>query len=1233
MTWWRRDSSLWIRTPIHRYLRRTLSDNETALRTRCFSKSQPQGMKSDEDDVNYSSRLSEDDRIRMRHYKRWQRRVEADPYKALFGASENWLNGKGDKDWQWLSSYSPLWTIRDMGVGENTDMNGSDEKSSSDQKKYKDSETTPESKPNGTYPKKVNITSDNNRSVDALKVDSSSYGVDSPSDSRRVRLHMQSPVNKSFEDKTLYESEVEGGRTTIVPPQASNKHEQHNATSPKHFEATGNDESTRKTSFIDDFLANNWSQTVAPTSLDSKSRVLQTSLQQRESPGFVQRPRIRRHTAFSVVDVSSKSPPSTGSANRKEIPISDSVSEVSPPSKASVATGEAPATTPTTQNSDNSTRLAKPCISKDDSNLDKPRATRDIHRLLPKDDIDFLTADSIRASMGRVKNSRNDGTQSKQKLEERYKEALQNHQIDPLLEWKVLNDQHVRRMQRELTQSVEKQGPPQQGPPKVAATSAKNEKIPTEPRNSQKVVATHPQAPVLETGLDYMMSWLNAGGGFIAHHFFQDPVDVLADQKRLEQGMSTDPFFQGVINGIEKSRRATFQVKIDLVQDMPAFRPLVDRLTNNEGRVVNAAKVIRGILIAPRDIQAKNGDGRVRRLKRDLLATEEEFKSACKAVNDLNTTQSVSGALARRLRVATDALQKTAKLTRVMIFGLQSRLESLEELPPSLRSRYLAHQLLALQDTQLALMRVVLHLMQRYGVDPTVKIENLDKVHGITTDAQTTTAGDISVVETEEEAKKREMKAAADAKLSDEIKTLKTAMQGLSDDGYNRAPKPITRNQFDKPSPLANSLFRPFRSQLDDLGKDTKAETKTAAELRKKKGDRDLVNEIKSIYEDLFGPITIYHRQVSDVGQDPVSASSKPKGNEEAKTIEHAAKAPSKPSKLSFTSQKPPSIQLLKEDEVSPTISPPHQPSTTAVKEPVPESKTTKPIFNPDLASIELVGASPAPIPSNAFPPIEEVQSSPPKETTPTTATHHHHTPIYRIFIYDPTTNEIIIAPSPTPQSTSSTPDLAPPLPLHTALSALTHPSKFLPHLPKPEYYDIITARPNLLVLRSTPHAPLPTEETICIPAGGGLHTPSTDPPNPDINASASPSPTETSTEWIPGINPIDGTTRLSPTGFVGTSSLELEQEFEERRRAAGAQQKHQQQQLRKDEAAGPRARAMAQFERAKQDWERRNAKETKKAKRVGFGGVVRTAIIAGAWCYVVGVGAELSRDVNQSIV
>lgn len=50
--------------------------------------------------------------MRLKHYKLWKRKIEADPYKALFGASESMLNGKGLKYWRSNGSI-PEWLSRE----------------------------------------------------------------------------------------------------------------------------------------------------------------------------------------------------------------------------------------------------------------------------------------------------------------------------------------------------------------------------------------------------------------------------------------------------------------------------------------------------------------------------------------------------------------------------------------------------------------------------------------------------------------------------------------------------------------------------------------------------------------------------------------------------------------------------------------------------------------------------------------------------------------------------------------------------------------------------------------------------------------------------------------------------------------------------------------------------------------------------------------------------------------
>jgi hypothetical protein len=118
MTWWRRDPSLWARMPIHRYVRRTLQDHEAALRARCFSKSNLEFAQHNDDGKERPPGMSNLEWMQLQHYQRWKRRFEEDPYKALFGASEDMLSGKGLKNWQWVHKTFPKWMIEEMGLAE-----------------------------------------------------------------------------------------------------------------------------------------------------------------------------------------------------------------------------------------------------------------------------------------------------------------------------------------------------------------------------------------------------------------------------------------------------------------------------------------------------------------------------------------------------------------------------------------------------------------------------------------------------------------------------------------------------------------------------------------------------------------------------------------------------------------------------------------------------------------------------------------------------------------------------------------------------------------------------------------------------------------------------------------------------------------------------------------------------------------------------------------------------------
>lgn len=136
-------------------------------------------------------------------------------------------------------------------------------------------------------------------------------------------------------------------------------------------------------------------------------------------------------------------------------------------------------------------------------------------------------------------------------------------------------------------------------------------------------------------------------------------------------------------------------------------------------------------------------------------------------------------------------------------------------------------------------------------------------------------------------------------------------------------------------------------------------------------------------------------------------------------------------------------------------------------------------------------------------------------------------TTLYNVLAYDPSNQQVTTAEMSSPGEAPSERRLS----LSEALSSLTEPAKFLPHLTglQTQGYEIVSSDTNILVLRKTHKAPA---------------------------APSQPSPP--STEKIPSdreerhkmINPIDGTTTqtgnfASPTGFVNHDSVLPHSEFE----------------------------------------------------------------------------------------
>lgn len=119
MAWWRRDPTVVSHSPIRRYAQRVLRDHEAVLRTRCFSKSSNKFARLQNDDADKRPEgMSNLDWMQLQRHRRWTKRLRDDPYNAIFGASNDMLNGKGLQDWQWIYKSFPKWMLQEIDVTE-----------------------------------------------------------------------------------------------------------------------------------------------------------------------------------------------------------------------------------------------------------------------------------------------------------------------------------------------------------------------------------------------------------------------------------------------------------------------------------------------------------------------------------------------------------------------------------------------------------------------------------------------------------------------------------------------------------------------------------------------------------------------------------------------------------------------------------------------------------------------------------------------------------------------------------------------------------------------------------------------------------------------------------------------------------------------------------------------------------------------------------------------------------
>lgn len=1174
MTWWRRDPSLWARTPIHHYARyaaRDLRDPEAILRTRCFSKTHPRSAQHKDDQDSRPSGLSDLEWLQLQRYRRWRRRIEENPYRALFGASEDMLSGKGLKDWDWVHKAFPKWMVKDMNFGvwgKERDTNGwwrrvNDHMFwvtdapvvSSDGKGNKSTHPAgpraSDETINTAYPKKVDIDRGNASQTQAPEPSSSSLrsvkserdlwncGVESPSDPRRPREQPTStPVDQTPKVRAEEVNQTKGSSRTIETPQEPNQ---------QIITAKGSSKeaAAREACLIDEFLAARPQTRLIPTEEEKSNDWRQTVLDRRASADPVSRP--RRKTDMPIVDVTSRSSTAAKSVETPHTPR---------------------------------------------------RSTSQILAQLPQDDIDFLSADDIRASMGTKNGHPRQDSDSRQNLDKGFA-ALEKEdlQLDPIIQSKILNDQYVRRVERELTQAHEQKVSPQESLPIKPAGSTVGQ-VAKAQQDEIATSETPQQVSVLETSLDFMSKWLHSGGSLLANQIWTDPVKLPVEQSQEKHSLPNDRFLKGIIRGTQKGRRALWQVKMELEHEVPACKPLVERLTNNERALMKAAAMLGETRLGTKDPSATTETEireRVRSLRQALLDTEKEFEKACATINDMKIPTDLTERFKSQVRTGADILQKNLKLTRMMIFGLQARLEGATTIQTDVRIKDLIDRLLALQDTQFALAKLVSKVMQVYGIRE--KAQENTRITSLAEDSHRLLQDDVEngkwpTIDEDSEAKRLRDTAAASL-LENEIHVQKVAMRGRSDDGYRLSAATKKRQPFDDPNPLAHSLFMPFASQLDGSSDKVKGQNVEAKEdARKVKADQELVREVKRSYEDVYGPITPEHRQIptEQVASSFDAAKSQesqdaPRKNVEEMPFERLCTPPK---------EERPSVQLLKEDGVSPSVSTINTSIDVSTKthESDPQNNTRVETGSSQDQNAAAQPEQPPVVSAVSNPVSTEVNkpldSTSQKIAEPEGAFSPKHLPStlqreYRVLTYDTQTDEILITTSYTPWRETSSSSAAP-VPLHEALATLSNPSRYLPHLPQTGF-DILVAKPDQLVLGSShPGAPQTPVQTVRAPASGDA---------------------ELSDEAWRGINPIDGTTRLSPTGYVG-DGLELEREFEERRKAAG-------------EYSG---RFMGG--QGARGW--RRAKKEKNTGKVGFGGVMKTAIIAGAWCYVAGVIAEMAR-------
>ncbi|KAF1843486.1 uncharacterized protein K460DRAFT_368389 [Cucurbitaria berberidis CBS 394.84] len=1169
MTWWRRDPTL---SPVHRYAQRLLRSH--ALRTRCFSRTPPSSAKHEDDDgTKRPAGMSSLEWMQLQHYKQWTKRLRDDPYHAIFGASNDMLSGKGLKDWEWISKRFPRWMVREMGFGDALDKD-KDMRHDRYTREYRKRSIRDEGSP-APSKKAQSASADSSYSRQEYHFPEPSFraarlerddstGIISPSDSRRPREHSHvRAVGHAPELDVTQKSKTDNASPLPTPPQSkytSTQIPKVRSTIPAKTEPPSNEASARGPSSIEFMTKKAQDQDpYLEDSLNESRMWRQTALQRRSSRGPMVSPKIMTPPIAKTSDeVTSKA----------TLPIAEDVERLA--TQGTEETLEVRPVETTNKNTDwavqqePSTRVVE--VTKDSAGI--PRSTSKILDQLPKDDIDLLTAAEIRSSMG-VKRSKIPSDEvrwaERQKLEETFKDTHKTDQeIDSMLESKVINDQLVRRLERQMQQGQKSSEP-----------------IQTQTEQEPTIHTLTGDVPI-ESSIDRMKNWLEKGGAIFSNHFWQDPTEE-ADAKK------TKLFFDKVVAHIRKGRVAMKQVAEDLEKDVPATKPLLKRLKDDENMLDMAIHALRlrsetrkPQALTPKKLKA------IQALRLKFQDTDRELDAAYMTLRDLEKKDAAKGAsvvLKRRLNIASKTCHKSAQLTRYLIWSIQARLED-PEVDQSRLVHYkaVANSLLTLRDTQMALARLVDRAILIYG--PVPEAQGMGQKYGVEASPEVTKdreQKESSIISQPDKATIR-ANVAADERLANEVEAQKLAMRGLSDDGYARTPKLAPKKVFDEQSPLAHSLFRPFGPVLESLGKETPESVEAAKgnkDAKKELNDAKLVAEIRQVYEDTYGPITVEHIQLSD-GAEEVK-----KGQEKnMKTFEMLKEDPASihhPNAINSLETREKSTEIPESAAIAPKGSLEH-PASVTPEIPAVEFETLQTSAT-DSTSPPTTGATTAEInPSFSQPagdaPADTTSSS--LSSFPSTEDLPTH---YTILIHDPLSDNLSITTS----TTSPPRDTSRAVPLHQAFATLDAPTKFVPFIT--DGLEVVSANKHMLVLRDA------LDDSSSTRAFETVGSPSS---SPTVSDSLEFGKTQ--------VNPIDGTARLSPTGYVGPeeSQEQLEKEFEDRREAA--------------------SKLRSSKENSHHGFSQDN-KETKGRKRGGAGGVAKTAIWAAAVCYVVGVFGEIATS------